>query len=67
MNMSFTRFACREKGSGPAAKQGFIFMYLRCCLINKETMLGGSYVGHLSLKCTVSDCTMAGVVIFLQG
>lgn len=38
-------------------------MYLRCCLINKETVLGGSYVGHLSLKCMVS----AGVVIFLQG
>lgn len=61
------RFARREKGSGPAIKQGFIFMYLRCCLINKETMLGGSYVGHLSLKCTVSDCTTSGVVIFLQG
>lgn len=53
MNMSFMRFAHREKESGLAIKQGFIFMYLRCCLINKETMLGGSHVGHLSLKCTV--------------
>lgn len=67
MNMSIMHFARREKGSGPAMKQGFIFMYLRCCLVNKETMLGGSYVGHLSLKCTVSNCTTAGVVIFLQG